>query len=270
MKVPVRNEFIIPLIVLVGGFAWIAMVDTYRDMYFVAAVAIGVYLILRLQRRRHLQSEKEYQVLFDSSPVPMWIFNRATLQFLHVNRAAVKHYGYTEREFLAMTIMDIRPEAEQQKLAEYISNIKTEAGHSDMWRHRKKTGELIIVQVISNNVLFKGQVRRLAVANDITDLRKAEENSKRAGEKIRLQNQKLRGIAFHTSHIVRAPLANIMGLISLLKANGIGHPENDELLQLLVASAAALDKTLKDIMAETIAVEDDVPVPGDSLSAALL
>jgi len=263
----IRNELIIPGVILLIGFTWIAVADffvashrfisqfitasdTYRDIFFVTAVAIIIYLLLRRQRRKNLQSEKEYQVLFDSSPVPMWIFDRETLAFLHVNRAAIEHYGYSRHEFLSMTIRDIRPPAEQQRLVEYIRHVRSEAGHSDTWQHLKKNGEVIIVQVVSDNVIFKGRVRRLAVANDITELR-------RAGEKISQQNRQLRDIAFHTSHIVRAPLANILALINLIEANGYHSTENIELLPLLRECAIRLDKTLMEIIAETVAIEEE-------------
>ena len=41
--------------------------------------------------------------------MPMWTFDRDTLRFVAVNDAAVRHYGYTRDEFLAMTLADIRP-----------------------------------------------------------------------------------------------------------------------------------------------------------------
>ena len=55
------------------------------------------------------QSEERHRSLFDGSPVPMWVYDRQTLKFLAVNRAAVDHYGFSESEFLTMTIDQIRP-----------------------------------------------------------------------------------------------------------------------------------------------------------------
>ena len=48
-------------------------------------------------------------MLFDASPMPMWVYDAETLAFLAVNDAAVRHYGYSREEFLAMRIIDIRP-----------------------------------------------------------------------------------------------------------------------------------------------------------------
>ena len=57
-------------------------------------------------------SEERYRFLFESNPLPMWVCDLETLRFLAVNETAVMHYGYSEDEFLAMTIRDIRPSAD--------------------------------------------------------------------------------------------------------------------------------------------------------------
>lgn len=77
---------------------------------------IGVAAIIReisdrkRAERALLRSEAQYRLLFEKNPVPMWVFDRETLQFLSVNEAAIRSYGYREDEFLKMTIADIRPE----------------------------------------------------------------------------------------------------------------------------------------------------------------
>ena len=42
----------------------------------------------------------------------MWIYDTDTLQFLQINGAAIRKYGYTRSEFSTMTIKDIRPAEE--------------------------------------------------------------------------------------------------------------------------------------------------------------
>ncbi len=68
------------------------------------------YSIERNRINRSLrQSEKQYRDLFNLSPLPKWVFDTETLRFLDVNQMAIEHYGYSEEEFLTMTIKDIRP-----------------------------------------------------------------------------------------------------------------------------------------------------------------
>ncbi|PYV06679.1 MAG: hypothetical protein DMG26_02530 [Acidobacteria bacterium] len=52
-------------------------------------------------------SEGRCQILFDVVPQPMLAYRLDTLRFIAVNDAAVRHYGYSRREFLAMTINDL-------------------------------------------------------------------------------------------------------------------------------------------------------------------
>src|ERR1700733_2735689 len=46
---------------------------------------------------------------FARNATPMWVFDISTLVFSAVNDAAVRHYCYSRKEFLSMTILDIRP-----------------------------------------------------------------------------------------------------------------------------------------------------------------
>src|SRR5881396_2702528 len=55
------------------------------------------------------ESEAQYRALFESTPYPMWVFDLETHRVLAVNGAAIKHYGYSREEFLALRIEDLRP-----------------------------------------------------------------------------------------------------------------------------------------------------------------
>src|SRR5450756_400973 len=64
---------------------------------------------LRHEAQEELKgSEKQYRLLFQGNPHPMWVFDLETLRLLEVNEAAVQHYGYSRDEFLGMTITDLR------------------------------------------------------------------------------------------------------------------------------------------------------------------
>ena len=91
------------------------------------------------------RSEVEYRLLFESSPIPMWVFDRQTLKFLAVNEAAVRHYGFSGPEFLTMTIADIRPEEDIPHLLEATAKKVHGLQDSEIWRHRKKDGAIIKV-----------------------------------------------------------------------------------------------------------------------------
>ncbi len=134
------------------------------------------------------QKEASFRLLFDSNPLPMWVFDRETLRFLEVNGAAVAHYGYARDEFLAMRITDIRP-PEDVPLVE--SSVRSEGAvpivrRSGTWRHRLKDGRVIDVEIVAHDLEFGGRQGRLVVAHDVTERKRLEGQL--------LQSQKLEAI----------------------------------------------------------------------------
>jgi PAS domain S-box-containing protein len=114
--------------------------------------------------------------LFQLSPVPMWVFEVSTLRFLDVNIAATVSYGYTKKEFLSMTINDIRPEEDTDKVKKIVSeNLATGSFYKNVFRHVLKSGRIIYVQVASNLINFEGKTARVVLALDVTEKQEAQE-----------------------------------------------------------------------------------------------
>jgi two-component system cell cycle sensor histidine kinase/response regulator CckA len=135
------------------------------------------------------ESEAKYRLLFESNPQPLWVYDLETLAFLKVNRAAVDLYGYSQEEFMALTIKDIRPSedlAPLLKRVEELKKIPPGLGYSAEWRHVKKSGEIINVEIISHEIAFNGRRARLVMAKDITARKAAEEALRESEEKYRL------------------------------------------------------------------------------------
>jgi PAS domain S-box-containing protein len=131
------------------------------------------------------QSEDRYRLLFDCNPHPVWVYDLETLAFLDVNESAVQSYGYSRREFLSMSIKDIRPEVEIPALLESVANMPPGPEASGIWRHRKKDGTVILVEVTSHPITFDTRNARLIVATDVTERRRAEEALQASEEKFR-------------------------------------------------------------------------------------
>ena len=128
-------------------------------------------------------SEKRYSDLFHLSPQPMWLYEPVTLKFIQVNKAAVTHYGYTEEEFLSMSIMDIRPEDEILKTQNALIKIE---GNDDQiiftgsFKHRKKTGEVISVEVYSTRIIINERPCRSVIAIDVSERNEYEHKMTKA------------------------------------------------------------------------------------------
>jgi hypothetical protein len=117
-------------------------------------------------------SERYYRLLFDENPQPMWVYDRKTLAFLAVNQAAIRHYGYSREEFLGMTIKDIRPEEDISALLQDVSRSSLESEQRREWRHRRKDGSLLDVQIWADRLPFVGRSAGMIIAIDITEQKK--------------------------------------------------------------------------------------------------
>ena len=137
-------------------------------------------------------SEERYRLLFESNPLPMWVYDLETLSFLAVNDAAVNHYGFSRDEFLTMTIKDIRPSEEVPALLDRVSRASGGFSISGLSRHRKKDGMVIDVEVTWHALDFAGRPAKLALANDITERKVAEGSLRLSEERFRTLVQSAR------------------------------------------------------------------------------
>jgi len=141
-------------------------------------------------------SEARYRRLFEVTPLPAWVYDVASYRFLAVNPAAIEHYGFTEAQFLSMSIMDIRPaEDVERAMAQVQARREGFEGQGRGWgyRHRKADGSLIDVEVISHSFDFEGRDARIVLVNDVTEqtrLRRRE----REMEQHLLQAQKMEAV----------------------------------------------------------------------------
>jgi len=186
-----------------------------------------------------ISSEARYRLLFKKNPLPMWVYDVETLKFLAVNFAAVKVYGYTSDEFLSMKVIDITPEEDVPTLKEFIKDIKKPFSKSGVWRHRKKDGTIIDVEVISHEIEFDGRPARLVLANDITEKKKAEDELRHSREQLRqlagyLQKIReeeraaiAREIHDELGQVLTSLKMNLIFVDKKIKGNGNGFSIND-------------------------------------------
>jgi len=128
------------------------------------------------------QSEETHRVLFEKSPLPMWVIERQALQFLAVNDAAVRHYGYTRAEFLEMTLQDVNPPEDVPGLLAYLAGAPSEQHAPVTVRHRKKDRTIIDVEIIAHDIAFGEWKALLAVMTDVTERRRSEVALRRSRE----------------------------------------------------------------------------------------
>lgn len=176
----------------------------------------------KLIEEKIIESEKRYRIMFESNPLPMWVYDLETLKFLAVNESAIIHYGYSQEEFLTKTIKDIRPPEDVPMLLSDVVSVNKKLGTPIVRRHLKKDGTLIDVEIISHGIIFAGRLSRLVLANDITERKRAERLILQMNEtlehkvvertmELEAVNRELEAFSYSVSHDLRAPLRAMDG-----------------------------------------------------------
>jgi PAS domain S-box-containing protein len=119
-------------------------------------------------------ADPAWQLLFTRHPLPMWVYDAQTLRFLAVNDVAVRSYGWSEAEFMAMGLMDLRTPDEQARLRQHMALPAAERPTGLDWRHRKRNGQFIDVETISRPMRFAGRAAFVVLATDITQRKRHE------------------------------------------------------------------------------------------------
>jgi two-component system, cell cycle sensor histidine kinase and response regulator CckA len=184
-----------------------------RPARLVASVHRALAEAAERRKRRNAElglraSEERYRLLFQSNPHPMWVFDEETLAFLAVNEAACRQYGYAREEFLRMTIREIRPSEDVPALMRQIADESGAYRHAGVWRHRKRDGSILLVEISSYPLLFDGRNAQLVLALDVTEREHAQQRARERTTFLNalLENSPLGILVLDAEHRVR--LAN--------------------------------------------------------------
>ncbi|HEU0136575.1 MAG TPA: ATP-binding protein [Flavobacterium sp.] len=190
-------------------------------------------------------SEEKYRHLFNYNPMPMWIIDKTTTDFLQVNEAAIKHYGYSRNEFLSMKHTDICLNSavcddlkRKGQIGAYMAGVM---------QHSKKDGRRIYVEITVDDVATGDTEGQLILANDITDKTLATQQLEQQNAELLKINAELDRFVYSVSHELRAPITNMMGLIHVLKDDA-HEDEHEMVLDVLHSRVDKLDEVIKDIL----------------------
>src|SRR5437868_1409483 len=192
----------------------------------------------RTEEQLH-ESERKYRLLFETNPEPMFVYDFETLRIMAVNEAAITRYGYSESEFLALTIRDIRSVEEQARLEQELARRTDEGAVRTGVRHRAKDGRLFEVDLVARPLEFAGRRARLVLARGVTAQRHLE-HQLRQSQKMEAVGQLAGGIAHDFNNLLTAILGSTQ---LLLHATPPGDARREDVEEIRNAGLRAAERS---------------------------
>jgi PAS domain S-box-containing protein len=166
-----------------------------------------------------IESEQKYKLLFESNPLPMWMLNLPAYNVIDVNNAALFQYGYSREEFLSLSVYDFRPKEDIEKFKATTNTAFRDIHYAGVWRHKRKNGTILYVDIVTYDLRHKGQETRLVLANDVTEKHTAEEKLKESYEAIRKLTGHLQNIReeerLHISREIHDELGQLLTVLKM-------------------------------------------------------
>ena len=230
------------------------------------------------------KSEKKYRYLFENNPMPLFIVDRYTFRYLAVNEAALRQYGYGRDEFLSMVSLDALPDA-AEVLHKARSNAYPPFGETHdngIWRHLKKDGSVILVEMIAHEMMFEGIEANLVLASDVTEAQKArhiiqnmnlelEGRVARRTEELEVSRREMEAFTYSVSHDLRAPLRGVIGFTTILEEDYASQLDDEakRIARIIKGNAIKMGQLIDDLLAFSHAGKRDI-VKGTVDTAAMV
>lgn len=130
-------------------------------------------------------SEKKYKLLFEETPISMWIVDIENNKCLDVNKSAIKTYGYSKEAFLKLPITGLHPNSNPDYKIWKALAIDSAQRKIKEWLHQKKDGTIINVSIQTSDIMYDGIKAVLVMANDISASAKAKAELKKSQSEYR-------------------------------------------------------------------------------------
>jgi PAS domain S-box-containing protein len=149
-------------------------------------------------------SEASFRRLFTTVPHALWVCDLETYRFLEVNHAAERQYGYTAAEFRAMTIFDVYPPADHERLRRTLAALDPANLPRGERKHLTKDGRTLTVEIAVHPLEVRGRRAILILSQDLTERRRMEVELRQA-QRLEAVGQLAAGIA----HEINTPIQYI-------------------------------------------------------------
>jgi PAS domain S-box-containing protein len=204
--------------------------------------------------KAHRESEARYEILFEGSSLPTWIFDLETKRCLAANAAAVRHYGYSREEFSSLDAPALCVPEDALAFERYLARIPGSFDHGK-WRHKRRDDSVMDVEVVGHELIFNGRRSLLMHARDVTEQNRVvaerEEllrNEQRAREEAQEANRAKDEFLALVTHELRAPLNAMLGWARILQSSHLTEATVLHAAEVIERSARTQSRLIEDLL----------------------
>lgn len=237
-----------------GTYKWIEA--DFQNQLHEPSVAAVVMNFRDISDRKHFVtaldlSERRFKSLVQEGSDLINVLDNEG-KYKYATPASLAMMGITAEELMGKSAFHYIHEDDRETIIQSLAMVaKTKRIKTKPFRFKDVSGEYRWLESIGTNLLDDPAVEGIVVnSNDVTDRLKYV-------QEVECQNEQLRKIAWSQSHMVRAPLSRIMGLVNILTNYPSSRIEEKTLFDALLLSATELDDIIRDIVKQTALIEKE-------------
>lgn len=179
------------IVISINSYLLIKIGSGQQPLLLAGSILIsgGAFILLFIASGWRNQRSLQFEHLFNEYPIPMWIYEKSTMRFLSVNDAAIRKYGFSRKEFMNITLKDIRNKEDIPLLIHNAAERCNGTEYRGIWRHRKKDGTNFFVEIYSLPAIYYGTNARFIMAKDVDAEVKASKEAHELGMRYELLAQ---------------------------------------------------------------------------------
>ncbi len=203
----------------------------------------------RKSEQKIIESEERYRQIVETAQEGIWLVDESFNAIL-ANKKLCEILEYSMEEILgkpSSAFMD--EESKQNWIKSRERRVQGLFESSDDIKYITKSGKQIWARVSSAPIFdqagkFKGG---LGMMTDVTNRKNAELKTQDLIGRLQSQNKNLQQFAYILSHNLRAPIAKLQGLVSLINKDSVSHSDNVDLIKSVGEEVIHLDAVVKDM-----------------------
>lgn len=221
---------------------------------------------IEMALRQALESEQRFRTLQQASFGGIGLHDKGVI--IDCNQGLSDLTGYSYEELIGFNGLELIPPEHRKFVMEKILS-----GYEQPYdvEGMRKDGSRFALEIHGKNIPYMGRMIRVTEFRDVTDRKRSEEKIREQNSRLldiandlKRKNDQLEEFAQIVSHNLRAPIGNILSLISFYEETSV-MAEKEEYFGLLKASSHAVNNTFNELV-EVLKIRQNIDIEKQTLS----